>query len=70
MVTRSCVLSDAWFRDLTFYIWGLTIKFMENYFFLENHSTSEGAISHNVLYYQPLLITRYQVKFYANNYFE
>ena len=43
---------------------------MENYFFLENYVTSEGAVSHNVLYYQPLPITRYQVRFYANNYFE
>ena len=25
--------------------------------------TSEGAVSHNVLYYQPLPITRYQVRF-------
>ena len=51
-------------------IWGLKIKFEENYFFLKNYVTSEGAISHNVLYYQPLHITRYQVRFYANNYFE
>ena len=36
------------------------IKFMENYFFLENYATSEGAVSHNVLYYQPLPITRSQ----------
>ena len=43
---------------------------MENYFFLEKYSTSEGAIYHNVLYYQQLPITRYQVKFYANNFFE
>ena len=28
--------------------------------------TSEGAFSHNVLYYQPLLITRYQLRFYDN----
>ena len=41
-----------------------------NYFFLENYVTSEGAISHNVLYHQPLPITRYQVRFYADNYFE
>ena len=41
-----------------------------NYFFLENYFTSEGAVSHNVLYYQQLSITRYQVRFYANNYFE
>ena len=49
---------------------GLKIKFVENYFFLENNITSEGAVSHNVLYYQPLPITRYQVMFYAKNYFE
>ena len=30
--------------------------------FLENYSTSEGAVSHKVLYYQ--------VRFYANNSFE
>ena len=60
MVTQSCVLSDAWFWDL---------KFVEKYFFLENYVTSEGAVSHNVLYYQPLSITRYQERFYANHYF-
>ena len=43
---------------------------MEFYFFLENYVTSEGAVSHNVLYYQQLPITRHQVSFYANNYFE
>ena len=43
---------------------------VENYFFLENYVTSEGAVSHNVLYYQQLSIARYQVSFYANNYFE
>ena len=42
----------------------------ENYFFLENYVTSEGAVSHNVLYYQQLSIARYEVSFYANNYFE
>ena len=30
--------------------------------------TSEGAVSHNVLYYQQLSIACYQVSFYANNY--
>ena len=39
---------------------------VENYFFLENYGTSEGAVSHNVLYHQPLPITRHQVRFYAN----
>ena len=43
---------------------------MENNFFLKNFVTSEGTISHSVLYYQPLPITRYQVRFYANDYFE
>ena len=37
---------------------GLEIKFVENSFFLENYITSEGAVSHNVLYHQPLPITR------------
>ena len=36
---------------------------MENYFFLENYGTLEGAVSHNVLYHQPLPITRHQVDF-------
>ena len=40
--------------------WGLEIKFVENYFFLQNYGTSEGAVSHNVLYHQPLPITRNQ----------
>ena len=48
----------------SFLIW------VRNYFFLKNYSTSEGAFSHNVLYYQQLSIARYQVTFYANNYFE
>ena len=38
-----------------------------NYFFLENNFTSDGAVYHNVLHYQPLPITSYQVRFYANN---
>ena len=40
----------------------LEIKFVENYFFLEKYNNSEGAVSHNVLYYQQLHITRYQVR--------
>ena len=46
------------------------MKFVKNCFFLGNYVTSEGAVSHNVLYYQPLPIARYQVRFYADNYFE
>ena len=58
------------FQMLDFEIWGLEINFVETYFFLENYVTSEGAVSHNVLYHQPLPITPYQVRFYADNYFE
>ena len=43
---------------------------MENYFFLENYVTSEGAVSHNVLYYQQLSFTCKQVSFYAKQYYE
>ena len=57
LVTRRCVLSDALFRDLKFQIWCLEIKLVENYFFLKNYFTSEGTVSHNVLYYQQLSIT-------------
>ena len=39
-------------------IWGLEIKFVECYLFLENYVTSEGAVSHNVLYHQQLSIDR------------
>ena len=60
LVAQSCVLSGAWFRDLKLITWGLEIKFMENTFFLEKYVTSEGAVSHTVLYYVPLPITRYQ----------
>ena len=70
MVTRSCVLSEDWFQDLKFWIWGLEIKFMENDFFLKNYVTSEGAVSHNGLYNQPLSITRNQERFNDNNNFE
>ena len=61
--------SDAWFQDIKIKIWNLKIKFVENYFFLENYVLSEGAVSHNVLNYQQFSIACYQVKFYVNNYF-
>ena len=38
--------------------------------FSKNYITSEGAVSHNVFYYQPFPITPYQVRFCGNNYFE
>ena len=44
---------------------------VRNYLFLKNYVTSEGAVSHNVLYSQQLSIGCYQVSFYAiNNCFE
>ena len=46
------------------------LNFVENYFFLENYVTSEGAVSHNIVYHQQLSITCNQVSIYANNYFE
>ena len=46
------------------------IIWMRNDLFLLKQLTSKEAISHNVLYYQQLSIARYQVSFYANNYFE
>ena len=35
-----------------------------------NQIRGKLLLSHNVLYHQPLPITRHQVRFYANNYFE
>ena len=43
---------------------------MENYFFLENYISSEGAVSHNCLYYQPIPIARNQESVNIYNYFE
>ena len=43
------------------------IKFVENYFFLKNYGSSEGVVSHNVLYYQQLPNTRHQERFYNAN---
>ena len=50
--------------------WSLLIFEWEITSFSKTTVTSEGAVSHNVLYYQQLSIARYQVSFYANNYFE
>ena len=44
------------FETLKSNSWGLEIKFVENYFFLENYVTSDGAVSHNVLYYTNMYI--------------
>ena len=43
---------------------------VRNYFFLKYNITSERAVSNNVLYYQQFSTARYEVSFYAKNYFE
>ena len=61
LVTQSCVLSDASFGDLKIYFWSLESKFVDNYFFLLNFVSSEGADSQNVytINLSPLLVTKY-----------
>ena len=39
---------------------------MRNNLFLNNCANSEGAVCHNVLYYQQLFLAHYQVSFYVN----
>ena len=75
LVSQSCVLSDQMLDFTTFKSNSEVSKSIsnisvENYFFLEKYVTSKGAISPNVLYYPQLPVTRYQVNFYANSYFE
>ena len=44
---------------------------VQNYCFsFFNYVTSEGVVSHNVLFYQQLSIDCYAVRFYSNNYCE
>ena len=53
LVAQIGVLSDAFKKasDLkSFDIW------VKNYLFLKSYNTSEGAVSHNVLYYRQLSI--------------
>ena len=44
------------------------VIWVRNYLFLKRYNTSEGALSHNVLYHQQLTIAYHQVGFYAKNY--
>ena len=50
--------------------WRLLLFDWEINSFSKTNVTSEGAVSHNVLYYQQLSIARYEVCFDANNYLE
>ena len=59
LVTRNCVLSDVWFRDLTIYYEVSKSDALKINSFSKTTFTSEGAVSHN----QQLPITLYQVKF-------
>ena len=70
LFAQICVPSDA-FKNLdeVFYFLSKNYLFLRNHLFLKNYITSEGAVSHDVLYYQKLSIAHYQVSFYANNYF-
>ena len=70
LVAQVVCFQMPWLRDLS---WGLKIKsdiLLRNYFFLKKYITSGGAVSHKILYYQQLPITRYQVRFYATKYVE
>ena len=62
-------LSDAWYRYLKTLI-NVRSRNQILEIFLENYVSSEGAVSQNVLYYQPLPNTDYQVRLYTYNYFE
>ena len=62
LVALLCVLYKLHLKPLI--IW------VRNYLFLKIYATSEGAVSHNVWYYQKLSIACYQVSFYANYFFE
>ena len=66
LVAQICVLSDALQKASglkSFIIW-------VRYLFLKEIVSLEGPVSHNVVYYQQLSITRYQLGFYGNNYAE
>ena len=58
------ILAGSVYKNHFYQISNILVR---NYFFLKNYFTSEGAVTHNVLYYQQLSIARYQVRFYANN---
>ena len=63
LVTGSCVL---WMLDFENSISKLEVSKSNSWkitSFSKNYVTLEGAISHYVLYYQPLPITRYQLRF-------
>ena len=48
----------------------VTYYLSEKYLFLKNNATSEGANSNNEFYSKQLPISRNQVSFYVNDFFE
>ena len=62
-----CVLIRCMIKGFS---WRLLLFDWEINSFSKTNVTSEGAVSHNVLYYQQLSIARYEVCFDANNYLE
>ena len=66
LVAQVCLLFRCMVKDISWRI----LLWVRSYLFLKNYDISEEAVSHNVLHYQQLSITRYQVNVYANNYFE
>ena len=58
-----------WIRNLSRGLEFNSNILVRNYVFLKNCVTSDGVVSHNVLYYQQLSIAHYQVGFHANVFF-
>ena len=70
LVAYIFMLSDAWDKlhsgQKSFSDSNILLR---NDLFLKNYVTSEGVVSHNVLYYQQLSIAYSQISFYVT-YFE
>ena len=64
----SCVLSDALNLRHQLRSRNQLKSFSEKFLLSQNYVTSDGAVSHSVLFHQQLYVTRYQVSCYANNY--
>ena len=67
LLVEICVLSD---KNKRLNFKKSFIILVRNYLFLKTYATSEGAVSHNGIYYQQLSNTSYQVSFYDNICFE
>ena len=63
LFAQICVLSDS---NKRLQAWSLLIFWVRINIFLKNYITSEGAVSHNVLYYQQLSILLVNNCFFAS----